>query len=296
MTKCVEKSENSEKSGFTIIEVMLVLGLTGMLLVGLLGGTFASIASQRYSDSVRSFAEYLRQEYSEVLSPESLGAGNSQHYAVYGKALVFGYDYDNDDDDRKVYSAILIGDAKIPESIDGGFIKELANVNLQLYCGQELGENSGGSVSSVSYYEPLWQSNLTKPEKQGINNPPFTGTVIIARTPTSGAIHTVYTPQVYDLRNQCGNGNDYASSTFKTDLSEFAKAENEAVIEEKERFYYQNVGICVTSENATRYREVRIAKDGHNTSAISTLSTDIQDDWLEKDAWGNTVEGNQCNE
>lgn len=294
MTKHIEEPEKSEKSGFTIIEVMLVLGLTGMLLVGLLGGTFASIASQRYSDSVRSFAEYLRQEYSEVLSPESLGAGNSQRYAIYGKALVFGYDYDNDDDDRKVYSAILIGDAKIPESIDGGFIKELANVNLQLYCGQELGENSGGGVSSVSYYEPLWQSNLTKTKPD--QGKPFTGTVIIARTPTSGAIHTVYTPRVYDLRDKCGNGNYNASSTFKTDLSEFAKADNEAVIDEEKRFYYQNVGICVTSENATRYREVRIAKDGHNTSAISTLSTDIQDDWLGKDAWGNTVEGNQCNE
>lgn len=72
-----KEQPTTDKSGFTIIEVMLVLGLTGMLLIGLLGGTFASIASRRYSDSVRSFAEYLRQEYSEVLSPESLGSGNS---------------------------------------------------------------------------------------------------------------------------------------------------------------------------------------------------------------------------
>ena len=56
------------------------------------------------------------------------------------------------------------------------------------------------------------------------------------------------------------------------------------------KFEYQTVGICVTSENASRYQEVRLAKDGHNTSAVSTLSTDITDDWLEN------AEGNQCND
>ena len=76
------------KKGFTLIEVMLVLGLTGLLIVGMLGGTFTAIAHQRYNDSVRSFAEYLRTVYGEVLSPESLGAGNSMSEAVFGKILV----------------------------------------------------------------------------------------------------------------------------------------------------------------------------------------------------------------
>jgi len=274
----VKRLEEPEKSGFTIIEVMLVLALTGMLLIGLLGGTFASIASQRYSDSVRSFAEYLRQEYSEVLSPESLGAGNSKKYAIYGKALVFGYDYDNDDYNRRVYSAILIGDAKIPESIDGGFIKELASVNLQLYCGQPLVDGAAPGETSVNYYDPLWQSNLAKPERQGLNNPPFTGTIIIARTPTSGAIHTVYTGQTYNLRDECNEGDINASNAFEESLKKFAGRDADGKGEHD--FTYQDIGICVVSENASRYREIRIARDGHNTSAISTLSTDIQDAWL----------------
>lgn len=274
--------------GFTIIEVMLVLGLTGMLLIGLLGGTFSSIAAQRYSDSVRSFAEYLRQEYSEVLSPESLGAGNSQKYAIYGKALVFGYDYGNVTDNRRVYSAILIGDAAIPDSIDGNFTDELASVGLQLYCGQPLAAGAANGDTSVSYYDPLWQSELTRPNKQGLSNPPFTGTVIIARTPTSGAIHTIYTEQTYDLKNSCdaNNGGISASTAFQSDLKDSATS---PTVDESKKFKYQNIGICVTSENAARYREVRIAKDGHNTSAISTLSTDIQDSWLED------PEGNMCN-
>lgn len=208
--------------------------------------------------------------------------------------MVFGYDYGSDgqnaDDTRKVYSVILIGNAKIPESIDGGFIEELGSVELHMYCGQSLSDDSANTSStSVNFYEPLWQSDLTIPEKKGINNQPFKGTVIIARTPTSGAIHTIYTPQVYNLRDECGENSFQASNDFQNDLSEYTKADNPELIPSDERFNYQDVGICVTSENASRYREVRIARDGHNTSAISTLSTDIGDDWL------NNTEGNQCN-
>ena len=60
----------TEKKGFTILEVMLFLAITGLMLIGVIGGTYSAIASQRYTDSVRSFAEFLRQTYAEVISPE----------------------------------------------------------------------------------------------------------------------------------------------------------------------------------------------------------------------------------
>ena len=55
-----EKSKSpteAERQGFTMLEVTLVLALTGLLLIGLLGGTAAAIQTQRYNDSVRSYAE-----------------------------------------------------------------------------------------------------------------------------------------------------------------------------------------------------------------------------------------------
>src|SRR5680860_466471 len=54
------------KNGFTIIETMLFLGISGMLIVGILIGTGTSINVQRYHDSVTSFKSFLQQQYSDV--------------------------------------------------------------------------------------------------------------------------------------------------------------------------------------------------------------------------------------
>lgn len=56
--------------GFTIIEVMIFLAISGLLVIGLLAGTSASISRQRYNDSVQDIADFLRAEYSSVINPE----------------------------------------------------------------------------------------------------------------------------------------------------------------------------------------------------------------------------------
>ena len=55
-----------ELKGFTIIEVMLFLALSGFLMVGILAGTGSSISNQRYKDAVQDAAEALRKAYSFV--------------------------------------------------------------------------------------------------------------------------------------------------------------------------------------------------------------------------------------
>lgn len=251
---------NPEKSGFTIIEVMLVLGLTGLLLVGLLGGTFSSIATQRYNDSVRSFAEYLRTVYGEVLSPESLGDGTSGSQAVYGKILVFGADANT----SEVYSATLVGNATIPTTSEIDFIHELASVSPGLFCGKD------DKPSTVANYTPLWGAEFAK---TGNERPldKFTGTVIIARAPSNGSVHTIYTDHIYNIK---GDGCSSASNDIKSD---FEKIKEESAVGSDTKFKITAVGICVESENSSRYREVRIAEDGRNTSAIWTLNTDTDD-------------------
>lgn len=53
-------------SGFTIIETMLFLAITGALIAGLLVGVGGSINAQRYRDSVVSLQSFLQRQYSNV--------------------------------------------------------------------------------------------------------------------------------------------------------------------------------------------------------------------------------------
>ena len=43
------KDDKKEKNGSTIIEVMLVLRITGLLLIGTIGGTYGAVRTQPLS-------------------------------------------------------------------------------------------------------------------------------------------------------------------------------------------------------------------------------------------------------
>lgn len=250
----------STKSGFSVIEVMLVLAITGLMLVGILGGSYTSITRQRYTDAVRSFAEYLRTNYSEVISPEGLGAGNS-NTVILGKAIVFS------SDSATVYAATIIGSASLDLPASSDIVAELNAVGASLYCGTD--ENDDPSTSD--YYTPLWQAEFREindaAASLSIDNR-FTGTIIVSRAPSSGTVHTAYARNlVYDLKDKCTPSDQTASNDFARDLDEHADEYN----------VHDSVGICLKSEDSPLSREIRIAPDGRNTSAISIIDTDTED-------------------
>lgn len=57
--------------GFTVIELMLFLAISGLLLAGLMIGVGNNITQQRYSDNVASFKALLQDQYAEVLTPQN---------------------------------------------------------------------------------------------------------------------------------------------------------------------------------------------------------------------------------
>lgn len=59
---------NRNTSGFTVIETMLFLAISGLLVVTLLAGTGVSISIQRYRDAVETFKATLQEQYSELAS------------------------------------------------------------------------------------------------------------------------------------------------------------------------------------------------------------------------------------
>lgn len=60
-----------DSAGFTIIEVMLFLAVSGLMMVGLMVGTGAAIQGQQYRDAVQSYANFLRDQYSRVITVEN---------------------------------------------------------------------------------------------------------------------------------------------------------------------------------------------------------------------------------
>ncbi len=62
---------SSNKNGFTLIETMLFLAITGALVVAVLIGTGASINIQRYRDSVTSLKSLIQSQYSDVLNVQN---------------------------------------------------------------------------------------------------------------------------------------------------------------------------------------------------------------------------------
>lgn len=57
--------------GFTIIEVVLFLGITGLLAVTLLGGWTNMINTQRYRDSVKTLQAFIQQQYNLVYNVQN---------------------------------------------------------------------------------------------------------------------------------------------------------------------------------------------------------------------------------
>lgn len=272
MGKKARLSQRTAKSGFSLIEVMLVLGISGLMLVGLLAGTFSSISSQRYTDAVRSFAEYLRSVYNEVISPESMGSGNSD-VAVLGKIVTFSPDNQSSHGEPLVYSATIIGKANANYNNGGtsnGLAGELKDVEAQLYCGESGLISGDDDNSTVEYFTPLWQTRFLQATdaKLGTTYSPsntFTGTFIIARAPLSGTVQTAYSKDLtYNLKENCQPGNDYASQRFKQDL-----IDNPASFQQS-----NSVDICVKSDDVRSVRAVQIIADGRNTSAVSVLNAD----------------------
>jgi len=194
--------------GFTIIETMLFLGITGLMVLGILAGTGVSINIQRYRDSVSSLQAILQQQFSDVMNASNGSDGN---LACYGDGSIKA---------RGQSDCVLLG-RFITTSNDS---KTLLIKNVIGFINDDLAEASNdmdalkqynikiSPISSDSYNIP-WDAAIVSP---GSNNP-MSFSMLIIHSPLSGVIRS------FVSNNSSISDSDIASLVNKTALTQTAK-------------------------------------------------------------------------
>ena len=283
-----KRTHNQTPKGFTIIEVILFIAISGFLIVGLLLGVNASIARQRYQDSVQDLADWLKTQYQAVANPtlpqwngEDLldyitadprakcnfrgtfisvegevvplrrGQSNCQ---LFGKLVVFG---ENGDQNRvNTYLVIGMEGRRGRDLLTGDPINDL-------------------TVSDIFVPALHFSDSYTIPYSalaEGIPaNEPLHASLLIVRPPRSGSIRTLFINETINVTdiwnalwvNRTNPAGDPARAFFPDDL--MGRFHNTGALD-----------ICVGSDDVFaiggQRRDIRIRADGGNASAVDVIS------------------------
>lgn len=197
-------------NGFTVIEVVLFLGISGMLAVGLLGGWTTMINTQRYKDTAKTLQSFIQQQYNLVYNVEN---GRSPALSCSGSNV----DEIGAANPRGQSSCILMG--RFIEIQNG------TALSVRAIVGQDLSEDNDATndIDLIKDSAPelipadidigLTFSNLTVPWGGTIvddGGSPETMYVAIIRSPVSvsGAVHTYSTTSFTTINDMVAVANE----------------------------------------------------------------------------------------
>lgn len=171
--------------GFTIIEVMLFLAVTGLLAIGVLIGSNTAIAQQRYRDSVNTLKGFIQEQYNQTTNVLNSNATNPVCKQA-GSALILD---DSKLQDRGTSDCLLLGRYLLIEP---------TKVTAYNVIGQPLTSEDGSddiaalknyvlSASDVAETKDIdWGATIVKPK----TTTGMTTSVLILRSPLSGSVVT----------------------------------------------------------------------------------------------------------
>lgn len=225
----MKKTLNSKK-GFTIIEVVLFLAISGALLAMVIAGTSTAVARRRYSDAVNDLVEQIRNAYSATINVQNSrikteGSSNfcsvesafengslvdntnnhpTDNYpgrtrcAVYGQLLTFGEKGDNGRPDAMmVYRYDIIGLALEDDinpgdldSADSTLASLKSKAKADIVTFTQDEDNKKFYVQLSGNYESYLTQWDVTIEQKGAERKPYVGAIMIVRSPVSGTVHT----------------------------------------------------------------------------------------------------------
>jgi type II secretory pathway pseudopilin PulG len=173
--------------GFTIVELILFLGITGALFAALIVGVNSSIGQQRYKESVVSYKALLEDQYSQVIHPQN---GRDDKWTCDSTGGVA--QAPNGGQARGTTDCVLLG-RYIQVKDNGSKIETGDVIGIQPVDSSSLTND----ILALAAYEPTispinsteddvqWQSVL-----QSIDRQPSSASFLILRSPLSGLLRT----------------------------------------------------------------------------------------------------------
>lgn len=238
---------NRIKTGFTIIEVLLFLAISGAITAGIIAVTSNSLSRQRYNNAVQEYADFLSSLYSSVtyVQNPNQNAGRSDK-VIYGKLLVF--DANNlSGQNYRAYTYDVIGNTPSQSSTTADPLEILKNTGtLSLLNQTEQKPNSPTFIKSTAE-----------------DNPPYRGSILIFRSPNSGTIYT------------------YSSDKYDFDISNF-KLFTDGPTPQPLFNSTNDIDFCIDSEDRTAanggsMQDIRIVQPAYNSAAITFIEVDSEE-------------------
>lgn len=181
----------NKRAGFTVIEVMLFLAVTGLLAASVLVGSGIAINQQRYRDSVSSLQSYIQQQYSKVTS---VANDRDQNWTCDSNGNVTAAPNVSAGEPRGTTNCVILGrfitvDASGTNLTTSNVVGyEIPNATTQASDIAEIANNYKLGISPIDQDAQVvsWGAQIVKPK----TTTPQPLSILIVRSPLSGSIVT----------------------------------------------------------------------------------------------------------
>ena len=264
--------------GFTLIEIVLFLGVTAALFIGITVGMQTSIARQRYDDAIQNFFEFMRSIYSQVSNPQSAGSGNSLDNAIYGKLVVFGENYDltgsriTDSTTHPIFTYDVVGKAVGSQDVSSGDISQLLaslGANPFIITKNTSGQITKANLAAPEKYETRWQTDILN-----TGGSQFIGSILVVRHPRAGTINTlILENNAIQVNEQVNNINSGNFSRIPNLLTQYLSGARGVP-----QFGSKEIDFCVSSYSTNLPRQnIRLIANARNASGVEKVEADSED-------------------
>ena len=191
----------SNKLGFTIIETMLFLAVSGALLAAILIGTGSSINVQRYRDSVSSLQAFLQAQYADVSNVSNdraisdLPCGSVIAISIGQSDCVILGKYISTTDSKNLLVQSVVG------NIPTGSTATLDDINVFLKAGDGTNKGFNAQISpmATNSYNLEWGTAIS--DIAANKSKPLQFSMLILRSPISGILRTFVSPTTISAAN-----------------------------------------------------------------------------------------------